>query len=97
MGLTFEWDEKKAKRNLQKHGVSFEEASTVFSDPVSRTIPDPLHSEEEDRFVILGESHRFRVLVAVFTERGDNIRIISARRANRRERTDYEEASGEEK
>ncbi|MFH1267442.1 MAG: BrnT family toxin [Planctomycetota bacterium] len=93
MGLTFEWDENKAKRNLKKHGVSFEEAGTVFGDPLSRTIADPLHSEEEDRFVILGESHRRRLLVVVLTERGDNIRIISARRASRRERKDYEEGS----
>lgn len=93
MGLTFEWDENKARRNLKKHGVSFEEAGTVFGDPLSCTIADPLHSEEEDRFVILGESHRRRVLVVVFTERGDHIRIISARRASRRERKTYEEGS----
>ena len=91
MGLTFEWDENKAERNLKKHGVSFEEASTVFRDPLSRTIGDPLHSDEEDRFVILGESHRRRLVVVVFTERGENIRIISARPAGRRERKDYEE------
>jgi uncharacterized protein len=91
MGLAFEWDDKKAKQNVQKHGVSFEEASTAFGDPLSRTIPDPLHSEEEDRFVTLGESNRRRLLVVVFTERGDNIRIISARVATRRERQDYEE------
>jgi uncharacterized DUF497 family protein len=91
MGLTFEWDEDKAKNNRQKHRVSFEEASTVFGDPMSRTIVDPLHSDQEDRFVILGESHRLRLLVAVFTERGHTIRIISARRATPRERIDYEE------
>lgn len=91
MGLTFEWDEKKAKQNLKKHGVSFEEAAAVFGDPLSRTIADPLHSEDEDRFVILGESLGRRLVVAVFTESGENIRIISARRASRRERTDYEE------
>ena len=91
MGLTFEWDENKADRNLKKHGVSFEEASTVFGDPLSLTIGDPLHSEEEDRFVILGESHRRRFLVVVFTERGESIRIISARLASRRERKQYEE------
>lgn len=91
MGLTFEWDENKAHGNLKKHGVSFEEASTVFGDPLSQTIADPLHSEDEDRFVTLGESHRHRLLVVVFTERGENVRIISARRATRRERKDYEE------
>jgi uncharacterized DUF497 family protein len=66
-------------------------ASTIFADPLSRTIPDPLHSEDEDRFVILGESNRRRLLVVSFTDRGDNIRIISARVATRRERKDYEE------
>ena len=91
MGLTFEWDENKASRNLTKHGVSFEEACTVFGDPLSRTIADPLHSEDEDRFVILGESHRRRLVVVVFTQRLENIRVISARRATRRERKDYEE------
>lgn len=91
MGLTFEWDEGKAKQNLKKHGVSFEEAATVFGDPLSLTVADPLHSEDEDRFVILGESHRRGLVVVVFTERGENIRIISARRASRRERKDYEE------
>jgi uncharacterized DUF497 family protein len=96
MGLTFEWDENKARQNLKKHGVSFEEASTVFGDPLSSTIPDPLHSDEEDRFVILGESHCRRLLVVVFAERGDHIRIISARRASRRERREYEEGSEQE-
>jgi uncharacterized protein len=91
MGLNFEWDESKARTNLRKHKISFEEASTVFADSLSRTIPDPLHSEEEDRFVILGESNRSRLLVVVFTERGENIRIISARLATRRERQDHEE------
>ncbi len=91
MGLTFEWDENKAKQNLKKHGVSFEEAATAFGDSLSRTIADPLHSEDEDRFVILGESHGRRLVVVVFTERGENIRIISARRASRRERKNYEE------
>jgi uncharacterized DUF497 family protein len=91
MGLTFEWDEKKGKQNLKKHDVSFEEAGTVFGDPLSRTIVDPLHSQDEDRFVLLGESHERRLLVVVFTERGENIRIISTRCASRRERKDYEE------
>ncbi len=91
MGLTFEWDETKAKQNLKKHGVSFAEAATVFGDPLSRTIADPLHSEDEDRFVILGESHGHRFVVVEFAERGKNVRIISARRASRRERKDHEE------
>jgi uncharacterized DUF497 family protein len=93
MSLTFEWDGNKAKRNFKKHGISFEEASTVFGDPRARTIHDPLHSEEEDRFVNLGESQRRRLLVVVFTERGGKIRIISARVATRLERDNYEEGS----
>jgi uncharacterized DUF497 family protein len=91
MGLSFEWDEDKAKANIKKHKVSFEEASTVFGDPLSRTIFDPLHSDEEDRFIILGESNRRRLLVVVLTDRDERIRIISARTATRRERKDYEE------
>ena len=90
MSLEFEWDETKARQNLRKHGVSFDEASTIFNDPLALTIDDPVHSEE-DRFVTLGESHRRRLLVVVFTERGDRIRIISARAATRRERRNYEE------
>lgn len=95
MGLIFEWDGKKAKQNLKKHGVSFEEAATVFGDPLSLTIEDPLHSTEEERFVTIGESIRRRVLVVVHTERRDHIRIISVRVATRRERRAYEE--GDEK
>ena len=93
MSLEFEWDDDKAKKNLKKHGVSFEEASSVFGDPLALTIPDPLHSVEEDRFITLGESHRRRLLVVVFTDRGDKIRIITARVATGRERKDYEEAT----
>jgi uncharacterized DUF497 family protein len=93
MPLNFEWDENKAKSNLAKHGVSFEEASTVFGDPLSITIPDPAHSQEEDRSVTVGSSHQSKLLVVVHTERGDSIRIISARRASRRERKDYEEGN----
>lgn len=91
--LTFEWDATKAESNLAKHAVSFEEAATVFGDPVSITIPDPAHSQTEVRFVILGHSHHGRLLVVVHTERGDNIRIISARLASRHERKQYEEVS----
>ena len=80
-----------AEQNPKKHVASFEEAATVFGDPLSRTIADPLHSEDEKRFVILGQSHGRRLMVVVFTERGENIRIIRARRASRRERKDYEE------
>ena len=90
--LTFEWDAHKATSNLTKHGVSLEEAATVFGDPASITIPDPAHSQAEARFVILGRSHQGRLLVVIHTERGDNIRIICARQAGRRERKQYEEA-----
>jgi len=91
MPLSFEWDEKKARSNAKKHGVTFDEASTVFGDARSLTIPDPAHSEAEERFVTMGSSHRSKLVVVVHTERDDNIRIISARRANRRERKAYEE------
>ena len=90
MSLEFEWDAKKARDNIKKHGVSFEEASTIFGDPLALTIYDPLHSEEEDRFVTLGESEKGRLMVVSFTDREDRIRIISARAATRRERKDYE-------
>ncbi|TAJ10964.1 MAG: BrnT family toxin [Nitrospirae bacterium] len=91
MGLIFEWDEKKARRNLSKHAVSFEEASTVFGDVLSLTVPDLIHSTEEDRFVIIGRSDRGRLLVVVHTERTECLRIISARTATLRERRSYEE------
>ncbi|HEY4759168.1 MAG TPA: BrnT family toxin [Thermoguttaceae bacterium] len=91
MGFIFEWDDKKAERNLAKHGVSFDEAYTVFGDPLAITIDDPLHSKEEDRFITLGHSRQGRLMVVIFVERGDNIRIISARPATRRERKNYEE------
>jgi uncharacterized protein len=93
MALNFEWDEAKAKSNLAKHEVGFDEASTVFGDPLSLTIPDPAHSQMEDRSIMIGQSHRQKLLVVVHTERGDNIRIISARRASRRERKTYEESN----
>ena len=73
MPLDFEWDEKKAGENLAKHEVSFDEASTVFGDPLSLTIYDPAHSQGEDRYIILGNSHQQKLLVVVHTERGDNI------------------------
>jgi uncharacterized DUF497 family protein len=91
MPLTFTWDPRKAEANLKKHGVSFEEASTVFGDPLSLTIPDPDHSQDETRFLMVGLSFRQNLLVVAHVEIGDNIRIISARRAARHERQDYEE------
>ena len=93
MPLNFQWDENKARTNLAKHGVGFEEAATVFGDPLSLTIPDPAHSQNEDRFVILGTSHNGKSLVVVHTERGESIRFISARRASRQERKKYEEST----
>ena len=91
MGLLFEWNPEKALLNIKTHGISFDEASTAFRDPLSRTIEDPLHSEEEERFVLIGHSIRGRLLVVVHTERGDRIRIISARLATNKERFRYEE------
>ena len=91
MGLLFEWDPNKARLNVKKHGISFDEASTAFRDPLSQTIDDPLHSEDEKRFVLIGRSIQGQLLVIVHTERGDRIRIISARLATRKERLRYEE------
>ena len=93
MGLLFEWDPKKARSNLAKHAVSFDEASTAFRDALSVTIGDPLHSEDEERFVLIGRSCRNRLLVVVHAERAGRIRIISARRATRTETGWYEENS----
>jgi uncharacterized protein len=84
--VKFEWDPQKAAGNLRKHGVSFDEAMTVFADWKSITLPDPDHSEGEERFLIVGTSSRGQVLVVSHAERGENIRIISARRADSRER-----------
>ena len=91
MPLHFEWDSRKAAANVAKHRVSFEEASTVFGDPKSLTIPDPAHSDVEKRFILLGRSHVGQLLVVVHTERGDNLRVISARPASRKERKTYEQ------
>ena len=92
MAFRFHWDPTKARANLTKHGVSFEEAATVFGDPLSLTIVDPEHSTPvEARFLILGQSASERLLVVAHTETGDDIRLISARLATRRERRDYEE------
>lgn len=90
MNTEFEWDPAKAASNLQKHGVSLAEAATVFFDPLSITVPDPLHSVGEQRFVITGLSYQHRHLVVVHSVRGDRIRIISARLATPSERKNYE-------
>lgn len=89
--MRLEWDARKARANLQKHRVSFEEASTVFLDPLSATADDPEHSADERRFVTFGMSSSGRLLVVAHAERGDAIRIVSARRATRAEREIYEE------
>ena len=89
--MQFEWDERKAAKNRLKHGVSFEEASTAFGDPLSITIEDPLHSEDENRLVLIGKSEWFNTLVVVHLEKKDMIRIISARKASKKERKVYEE------
>jgi len=91
MALEFEWDPLKAESNLRAHGVSFDEATTVFRDTLSITIADPDHSNSEDRFIDIGLSHRGQLLVVSYTERKDRIRIISARPANRAELKSYEE------
>lgn len=89
--MHFEWDPEKASANLAKHGVSFEEAMRAFLDPLSVTILDPDHSESEHRSVLIGQSSSGRLLVVVHTDRGGAIRLISARRAIRRERRTYEQ------
>ena len=93
MALEFEWDPAKAEANLKDHGVSFDEATTVFRDTLSITISDPDHSDSEDRFIDMGMSHRMQLLVVSYTERQDKIRIISARQPTRAERKSYEETN----
>jgi uncharacterized protein len=89
--MRFDWDENKAVSNRSKHGVSFEEAKTIFDDPLYVDFYDPVHSEEEDRYLIVGESSQRRLLIASYTERGNLIRLISAREVTRTERKVYEE------
>ena len=91
MQALLEWDRCKAEANIRKHGVSFEEAQTVFTDPLAITLPDPDHSEDEERFIDIGMSDNQRVLVVGYTERGQRIRLITACKASARERTQYEE------
>ncbi|HEV2423768.1 MAG TPA: BrnT family toxin [Terriglobia bacterium] len=86
MGYRFEWDPKKAQSNLRKHGVAFEEASTVFGDPLSLLMPDPDHSLDEERYLVLRHSGRRRLLAVAFVERFPRTRLISARQATPRER-----------
>jgi uncharacterized DUF497 family protein len=91
LALKFEWDPQKAAANLAKHKVSFEEAATVFGDPLGGIVADPRHSAEEERFALLGLSQDRRLLAVMYVDRGGAIRIISARPATRRERRNYEE------
>jgi uncharacterized protein len=85
------WDKVKAAGNLSKHGVSFEEAKTVFDDPLYVDFYDPSHSESEERYLIVGVSSQKRLLIVSYTERGNSVRLISAREVTRREREAYEE------
>jgi uncharacterized DUF497 family protein len=91
MALTFEWDEGKSRQNVKKHGVTFEEAKTVFNDPFAITIADPDHSDEEERYLDIGFSSKGKLLVVCYSERGENMRIIGCRRAMPSERKIYEE------
>jgi hypothetical protein len=91
LSLTFEWDEKKAKENIKKHRVSFEEAKTVFNDPLSVTIYDPDHSIDEYRYIDIGLSSKNRLIVVSYLEKGEKIRIVSSRKATKKEQRDYEE------
>jgi len=94
--VIYEWDPEKAKRNLREHGVSFEEAATVFLDRLAMTYPDPDHPDEEDREITIGYSASQRLLFVSHVQRRNRTRIISAREATRRERKQHEEGNGEE-
>jgi uncharacterized protein len=90
--MEFEWDPRKARINLRKHGVSFTEAGTIFGDELAITVSDPDHSDNEDRYITIGWSDRRRLLIVSHTDRGDRIRIISARELTKAERKEYEKA-----
>ena len=91
MAYQFEWDPREATSNIKKHGVAFEEAATVFGDPLAVLRGDPDHSVDEMRYILLGTSSQQRLLVVAFAERPPRTRLISARQATRRERRQYEE------
>lgn len=91
MSTEYEWNEEKAAANLSKHGVAFDEAKSVFEDPLHVDFYDPDHSYNEQRFIMVGQSIQGRLLIVSYTERGDVIRLIGAREATRRERRHYEE------
>lgn len=89
--MRFEWDKQKAESNLSKHDISFEEAQTVFDDPLYVDFYDPDHSKDEHRYIIIGESSKSRILLVSYTERENTIRIISARKVTKQELKDYQE------
>ena len=93
--MIYEWDAEKAKGNLRKHRISFEDAATVFLDPLALTFPDPDHSIGEEREITIGRSSRQQVVFVSHCRRGDRVRIISARKTTRGERRQYEEGIGE--
>jgi uncharacterized DUF497 family protein len=88
--MDFSWDPSKAETNLRKHGVAFSEAGTVFGDDLAITVPDPDHSDKEDRYITIGWSNRRRLLMVSHTDRDEEIRIISARELTKTERIEYE-------
>ena len=89
--MIFDWDKNKAKKNLSKHQISFDEAQTVFKDPLFIDFYDPDHSEDEERYLIVGKSNQGNLLIVSYTERESSIRIISARKVTKAERKAYEE------
>lgn len=91
MEIPFEWDPAKAEANFRKHRVTFDEATTAFADPLHLLVADPEHSTGEERWILVGRSHQERLLVVVHAERGDRLRIVSARRATAAERKTYEQ------
>jgi len=91
--MEFEWDPKKARKNLRKHKVPFPEVATIFGDPLAVTVPDPDHSSEEHRHITIGTSNRLRLPIVSHVDRGGRVRIISARKLTRSERQAYEEES----
>lgn len=93
MEFLFEWDEEKARDNLRKHKVSFEEGATIFNDPFVATMLDPDHSDDEQRYIAIGQSVKGRLLVVSYTERGKKTRLINCRRATPTERISYEEGN----
>ena len=91
--MIFEWNPRKSAINLRKHGVSFTEVGTVFGDELAITVPDPDHSDQEDRYITIGWSNLHRLLMVAHTDRGEKIRIISARKLTKAEQKEYEEAN----